>query len=173
MINTIFLINWTDLQNFYPTWSKNIDPQVIKFPVLMAQDYYIRPTLGDDFYADFMQKYSDKENVPLSPEYELLYESYIKPLVVFGTLEESVFQLHNRVTRGGVQTTTAEYTENAGDTTVYKLQYKYKDYREKYEKNLFNFLKNNKTDYPLFKGDCNEPEKYYFIDFLWQKRPVR
>jgi TRAP-type C4-dicarboxylate transport system substrate-binding protein len=174
MINDLFLINWDDLQSYYPSWSKNIDPKIIKFPVLITQDYYLKPILGEDFYKDFMDKFRDKGIVPLSTEYELLYNSYLKPLVVFGVLEESIFQLHNGVYAGGVMTKTAEYSNNAPDTTVFKLQYKYKDYREKYEKSLFNFLDNNRSDYPLFKkGKCDVPEKYYFLDFQFERRPIR
>jgi hypothetical protein len=174
MINDIYLIGSEDVIALYPNWNENIEPKIFQFPILISQDRFIRQSLGDDFYSDFIDKWEDQTNIPLTPEYLTLYNGYIKPLLVFAVLEECIFELQNQITNKGVFKRSADYSVGTTDENVYKLQYRYKDYREKYQKDLISFLDRNGDDYPLYKsGDCRKFKKNYFYNVYIKNRPVR
>jgi hypothetical protein len=177
MINDkgILIIDDSDIESFSGI-KVNISAEKFRLSILMAQDFYIRETLGDALWFDFLEKYVDfiDNSIPLSSEYETLY-IYLKPPLVFGVLMESVFTIHNELTNKGIQNRNSDFSTNADANIVYKTQAIYEKYKDFHLKRLWSFLTKNKSDFPLFLEKCqdvnpNEPNPPFFFDMTKNKR---
>jgi len=133
--------------------------------IMMAQNLFLQPILGDELYNDFLTKWDDKDTIPLTTEYNNLYEK-IKPCVVWRALSDSIDDIHNELTNKGVQNRNSDYSQNASDTRVYRKVNKMVRWAEYYEKSLLNFLEDNAALYPLFDNNkCNSErlsDEFYF-----------
>lgn len=163
-MDNILLIDDSDITTIS---GSKINVEASKFTphIMMAQNLFLEPILGEELYLDFLEKWDDKETIPLTPEYETLYNK-IRPCVVWRALSDSIDDIHNELTNKGVQNRNSDYSTNANDTRVYRKINKMVRWAEFYEKNLLKFLNDNKDIYPLFDGNkCNDgrlTDEFYF-----------
>lgn len=148
------LISLNDIESRITYFDANIAPQQITYNVLAAQDRYTRDILGDKLYFDLLDNYDPQTNT-ISTNYETLYE-YVKQHLTSRTVERTIGDLHFRITNKGVQTQNSDYSNAASDTNVFRKINQIKSDAEFYEKRLYVYLKNNKTDYPLWKDKSDD-----------------
>ena len=132
----------------------NISPTQISYNVLAIQDMHTRSILGDKLYFDLLDSYNPQTGV-INPPYEDLYDYVVQHLTA-RVVERSVFNIHFRLTNKGVQTQNSDYSNSTSDSNVFRYQNVLKRDAEFYETRLWNHLKENKEDYPLWKEKSDD-----------------
>lgn len=153
------LVNLNDIEERISQIDINISPKQLKYNVLTCQDMFTRQILGDKLYFDLLDEFNPQTGV-MNPPYETLYEYVIQHLTA-RVVERSVFNIHFRLTNKGVQTQNSDYSNASTDTNVFRYQNVIKRDAEFYETRLWNFLKENKADFPLWqeKSDDINPQQ--------------
>jgi hypothetical protein len=147
MITNTLLIDKDELIEYISMFNINLDYEKIRTTVKLSQDMYTRSILGDKLYFDLLENF---ENNTLSPEYDDLL-LYVKQHLTFRVAEESTFFIHNQLTRKGIQKNNSDYSNPSSDSDLFRTINLYKKNAEFYENRLYSFLKENETDYPLWK----------------------
>lgn len=155
MQSDTILIDIPDIVGRISETDVNIEESKLRYSVLTSQDQHTRSILGDKLYFDFIENF---ENSTLSPEYVELFP-YIKNHLIARSVERSLIPLTHQITNKGPQNRNSDYSINAGAQGMYKLIDLYKSDAEFYESRLWNFLKNNSDDYPLWEEPSDDINK--------------
>jgi predicted transcriptional regulator len=153
------LVNLQDIEERISEFDKNISPKQLKYTTLAQQDMQTRSILGDKLYFDILDGF-DPQTGTVATIYEDLYE-FIKQHLIARVCERSIYIIHNQITNKGIQNRNSDYSSNSNETTVFRTMNIYKKDAEFYENRLWNHLRDNKADYPLWKekSDDINPQK--------------
>ena len=151
------LVDMSVIKERVSEFDKNISPNQLKYSTLTSQDQFTRDILGDKLYFDILDGY-DVQTGQVAPLYQNLYE-YIKQHLIARVCERSLFIIHNQITNKGLQNRQSDYSSSASDTNLFRMVNLYKRDAEFYEKRLWNYLKNNKEDYPLWEEKSDDINK--------------
>lgn len=149
MITDILLIDEDDIIERLGEFDVNIEPKKFKFPVLICQDKHTREMLGDALYFDLLENF---DNNTLSQSYQDLLP-YVKQHLISAVSSRSLLTIHNQITNKGVMNRNSDYSVNSQDSNVYRLINLYKSDMDFYANRIYNYLKMNKEDFPLYKWD--------------------
>ena len=132
--------------------NENVSPKQLKYNVLAAQDMYLRPILGDKLYFKLLEDFEFSTGltspfIPLTPKMESLLEM-ARQVVITRTVQRVLLPLTAQITNKGPQVGSADYSQPAGESLLWRLFNHYKRDSEFYERRLQNFLTENKADYP-------------------------
>jgi hypothetical protein len=131
--------------------SQNLDCELLQPHLLIAQQLYIQPILGDPLYNDIVSRY---DNQTLTGDSLTLYEDYIIPAIGFAAWFSSAPFLHMRTQRAGIQTLASP--DNTPVTVEELSLYiaRVENYKNFYCQRLNDYLvEDNYTKFPLFRSD--------------------
>ncbi len=135
--------------------SENMDVELLQPHLLIAQQLYVSPVLGDALYSDIVSKY---DNNSITGDTLTLYNDYIVPAIAYAAWFSAAPFLQFKTQRNGIQT---QASDNNTPVTVEELSL----YINRVE-NLKNFycerlnkylIEDNGTKFPLFRQD-NTPQ---------------
>jgi hypothetical protein len=137
--------------------SNNIDVELLMPHLLIAQQLYLAPILGDALYADICSRY---DNNQLTGDTLTLYNDYITPAVGFAAWFSAAPFLAYKTTRAGIQTQSASDGANVAvipeELSLYiarveNLKNFYCDRLNKY------LIDDDGVKFPLFRSDDDTP----------------
>lgn len=137
--------------------SQNIDPELLNPHLLIAQQLYVQPILGDALYNDIVNRFNTNT---LTGDSQTLYEEYIVAAIGFGAWYSIAPFLNYKSQRAGIQTTSSP--DNTPVTVEELSLYisRVENLKNFYSQRLQTFLDNNQTKYPLYRqGDSQEVSK--------------
>jgi len=131
--------------------SDNLDVELLNPHLLIAQQLYVAPVLGDALYSDIISRFN---NNTLTGDTLTLYEEYIVPAIAFSAWFSSAPFLNFKTQRAGIQTLSSP--DNTPVTVeelslyiarVQNLKDFYCDRLNKY------LITDNYVKFPLFRSD--------------------
>ena len=145
------------------TINGNVDVELLRPYMKVAQDVHIHPKLGTDLYNKLQ---SDITGSSLSGNYETLVEDYIQDALVHWTLYESIPFLGYKIMNQNIVRKTSETSENADLSELNYLREVVRNTAEWYTERLIDYLKNNTslfTEYSSNSGaDLSPTTQNYF-----------
>lgn len=132
--------------------TNNVDVTDIMPYVATQARLRIKAILGGVFYDDILTKYN---NQTLSSDEEDLVE-YIQPVIAWYSAEDAVFGLSYQLKNKGVQQQFGDYSNAVSkDEIAFNMDH-YHQKAEIFEKDLINWLTDNKALFPLFTSQSNK-----------------
>jgi len=127
----------------------------------MCQVRYIKPKLGKKLYDDVIADIAGSE---LSTANETLWTNYIKPALAYYVFFEALPDIYTQIGNQGLRLNTEQFSESASANSFSHYRNNKSGRAEWYLNEMITFLKDNKTDYPLFDGcDTDRPKSKYFV----------
>lgn len=159
MATTTLLITSNDiLENI--TIEQTIDPFFFEREILYCQEVYLKSVLTEELYYELLDAYEDND---LSAELQLLYDRYVKFIVVYGTAYRSlVGNVKTQASNQGVEINRTEYSNSApSEDKRFVANLYVKCFH--YQKELGRFLLKNQSLYPNFQASeiVLNPEFFY------------
>lgn len=124
---------------------QNVDDDLLKPIIILAQAKYILATIGSQLYDKIS---TDIQTNSLSGNYQTLLENYIQPTLVQYCLYEGIFQIHNQITNKGVLNKSSENSVPSSDNNVIYLENKARTNGEYFSQRMINYLRANHTLFP-------------------------
>lgn len=143
------LITNEDIKRFSPI-KGNLDDDKLSSYIEIAQDIHLQSYLGTKLY-DAIQTYALTNTMPT--EYDLLIESYIKPMLMRWALVEYMPFAAYTIANNGVFKHNSENSETVTVEEVDGLTLKYTNLAKHYTKRLIDFLCHNSVNYPEFNDN--------------------
>jgi hypothetical protein len=143
------LITNEEIKRFSPI-KGNLDDDKLSSYIEVAQDIHLQNYLGTKLY-DAIQTYAINDTMPAT--YDLLIESYIKPMLMRWALVEYMPFAAYTISNNGVFKHNSENSEIVTVEEVDGLTLKYTNLAKHYTKRLIDFLCHNSTDYPEFNDN--------------------
>ena len=152
-METILFIKWEDILD-YTTISGNIDPNKLTPHIYNAQILYLEPILGSDLYnkIEYLIR-TDDINISQYSNYLSLKEDYIKPSIVFHTLELVIPLNAYEISDGGVSQHIFSNAQYSPLTEIEKITKKYSVIGSKYDDKLVKYLCKNSTLFPEYQNN--------------------
>lgn len=171
MVNEL-LITFNDFQ-VYKDISININKSKDLEPyILQAQRMDLQPILGAAFYYDVIQKTLYPVGSPTTGEYNNLVDGVVyndgtndiqyyglKPLIVYYSYARFIDNNDFRVTKFGNTVKQTDYSQTASSGMTQKHVNSARSAAKFYQTNLIDYLCNNSSSYPLFKGVTSSAKK--------------
>lgn len=153
--------NFIDSDYFFnnvSSFDQNIDDHKINPVISRAQDMYIAPILGSDFYNYLMNEVYEviENNHILSPEDKTLIDDYILSALVYWTAYLAVTPLRVKATNKSMSTENSQYSLAAMKSDVQELKAEYREAAEFYTKRLVTYLCDYKSLYPVFENPTDK-----------------
>ena len=123
----------------------NVDDDLLKPLIILAQDKYVEPILGSTLYAKII---ADVQSGTIAGNYKTLLETHIQPMVVQYTLAEGLTQIHSQITNKGVLNKHSDASAPADNKDVMYLERKALDNGNFYAERMIRFLRANYSMYP-------------------------
>jgi len=151
MESTIVSVN--DLKNF-TSIGENIDPE-LPFPhLLIAQQLYLQPVLGDALYNDIVTKFDNNE---LTGDTQTLYEMYIIPALAYSAWYSVFPFLNYKTQRTGISTHTSDVLTPITVEEMSIYNERVNNFKTYYLNRLEKYLIDNATLFLLFRqNDVNQ-----------------
>lgn len=141
----------------------NVDWNEVQPIVILVQDKYIRPILGEDLFDQI----SDQINTSAAPDYTsavsalnlTLLNRYLKKCIIWYVLYELPPVLKYKIMNKGPLAMTSENTQA---TTLEEVQYmvnKFRQNAEMYEQKCIDYLEYNHASYPLYLNGNTTSDK--------------
>jgi hypothetical protein len=130
--------------------NNNIDPQVIRPVVRLAQEMYILPLLGTALYNKVMGLVSGSPTVTLSGDYGTLLHQYIQPTELWYLISEATVPIAYRYVDKNVVRKTSDNSTPADLNEIRALKDDAKNKAEMYADRLYRYLQTNQNLYPEF-----------------------
>jgi hypothetical protein len=144
------LITTTDLKKI-TSISENMDVELLNPHLLIAQQLYVSPILGEALYTDIINRF---DNGTLTGDSLTLFEDYILPAIAYGAWFSAAPFLNYKTQRAGIQTTSSPDNQ---PVTVEELSLyiaRVENYKNYYCQRLNDYLvKDNYVKFPLFRGN--------------------
>lgn len=147
----IFFVTENYLKKVTPI-TKNCDVNDVVQWVQPAAETRIRPILGDLFFKDLLTKYNAES---LNPKEEELVK-VIKPCVAWRAAALAVYGLSRQLKNKGLQIQDGENSDGVDLKEVTFGMDHYNQIGSQYQRQLIDFLIENKNDYPVFLSDSNK-----------------
>lgn len=130
--------------------SDNIDCDLLQPHLLISQQLYVQPILGDALYHDIIDRYDSNT---LTGDTLTLYEDYIIPAIGFGSWFSASPFLAYKTTRNGIQTQgtpdTVAVTPEELSLYIARVENMKNFYCERLNKYL---IEDNGIKFPLFRA---------------------
>jgi len=121
-----------------------------------AQITAIKPLLGEDFYAELVEKFKTDN---LTDEYEALYEDYVKPMLIhLSTAYYFSYGAYNIGNSGIYKATGSDAESISKDEVDYLVKAQEKQY-ESYKVGYFKFIEANTSLFPLYNKEETQSTK--------------
>ncbi len=111
----------------------------------------LKPCIGDAFYNELEIQIDTNT---LTPVNDLLLETYMKRYIAYQTYADSIRQMHIRPQPKGLMVNKDETADPASEGSVVQFQRAVQNKADAFLIAMQRFLRENKTDYPLFESDC-------------------
>lgn len=144
------LITTTDLKKI-TSISENMDVELLQPHLLIAQQLYVQPVLGDALYNDIITRF---DNQTLTGDTWTLFEDYILPAIAYGAWFSAAPFLNYKTQRAGIQTLASP--DNTPVTVEELSLYiaRVENYKNFYCQRLNDYLvEDNYVKFPLFRSD--------------------
>jgi len=143
------LITNEEIKRFSPI-KGNLDDDKLSSYIEVAQDIHLQNYLGSKLY-DAIQAHAINDTMPAN--YDLLIESYIKPMLMRWALVEYMPFAAYTISNNGVFKHNSENADTVTAEEVDDLTHKYTNLAKHYTKRLIDFLCHNSVDYPEFNDN--------------------
>lgn len=145
------------------TVDRHIDPFWFDREILFCQEIYLKPILTEELYYSFL---TDFATLPLSANNQIIYDTYVKFIVAYGTAFRSIVSnIESQASNQGVEVNRTDYSNSKAIEDKRLVNNLYNKVFH-YQKELGNFLLKNFEDYPDFDNTkiCLTPEFGYFTN---------
>jgi len=130
--------------------SSNLDCELLQPHLLIAQQLYVQPVLGDPLYSDIISRY---DNQTLTGNTLNLYNEYLIPAIGFSAWYSAAPFLAYKTNRSGIQTQGSADTVPLTPEELSIYISRVENYKDFYLKRLNDFLiKDNGVMFPLFRS---------------------
>ena len=102
MANIITLISINTLKNFYP-FDDNIEDKYLLSNIKKAQDFYIKPILGDVRMTDLLTKISGNT---LTNDDKTFINEYLEPILAYEVMSEVIYTTAYKIKNQGLNDST-------------------------------------------------------------------
>lgn len=156
-----YLITLDEIKAYKPISTNVNEIKQLKPFILEAQEFDLRPFLGDEFYiallADFnaspsLSTYSDLFN---GVDYVYNSDTYrndgIKPMLIYYAYARYLNNAQSIITPNGIVSKSNDNSTPASDKTVARLVNQAFSGGKTYENRVLDYLVRNNADYPLYK----------------------
>lgn len=133
----------------------SVDDNLILPSVVLAQDKYVSPYLGDDLMNRLK---SDVENNTLSGIYATLLVDYVRPCVVWWTMYEMISDLAYKYDNGSIVQRISEDTQPVESNVIEQQRQRFKANADYYCGRLRDYLCQNSSQYPEYSSNT-APER--------------
>ncbi len=135
------------------TINGNVDVELLRPYMKVAQDVHIHTKLGTDLYNKLQ---SDITGSSLSGNYQTLVENYIQDALVHWTLYECIPFLGYKIMNKNIVRKTSETSENAGLDELNYLREVVRNTAEWYTERLIDYIRHNTSLFPEYNTNTNE-----------------
>ena len=135
------------------TINGNVDVELLRPYMKVAQDVHIHTKLGTDLYNKLQ---SDITGSSLSGNYQTLVENYIQDALVHWTLYECIQFLGYKIMNKNIVRKTSETSENAGLDELNYLREVVRNTAEWYTERLIDYIRHNTSLFPEYNTNTNE-----------------
>lgn len=150
----MILITETTFKDF-STFDANLSWNYVKPILQFVQDKWMVQLLGRNFYNELLEQ---AVNDTLTPENSLLIDEYIKHILIWNTMADIQVPLSYKFrNQGYVQNQNQDGSNLSLEDMKYTKNF-YANTASFYNRELIEFLKLNRKDYPLWK--CIEPRAW-------------
>jgi hypothetical protein len=147
MESTIVTID--DLKKF-TSIGDNVDPELLFPHLLIAQQLYIQPVLGDALYNDIISRF---DNNQLTGDTQTLYENYIVSAIAYSAWYSASPFLSYKTQRTGIQTANNNDFNPLSVDELNLYLSKVNNLKDFYVNRMEEYLIANATIFPLFRED--------------------
>lgn len=116
---------------------KNIDSKMIVPVIKLCQEMYILPILGTALFVRLQDGISASD---LTADETTLLQQYIRDCLIYHTVAELADTISYQFWNKGVLKKTNDQSETTGQSELFDLKYKYKNFAERYGQMLVNYL---------------------------------
>ena len=135
------------------TINGNVDVELLRPYMKVAQDIHIHPKLGTDLYNKLQ---SDISGSSLTGNYQTLVEDYIQDALVHWTLYECIPFLGYKIMNKNIVRKTSEQSDNAGLDELNYLREVVRNTAEWYTERLIDYVRHNTSLFPEYNTNTNE-----------------
>lgn len=147
-MESTLLINLDDILH-YTSVSGSIDELKVLPHILNSQVLYLEPILGSDLYEKILSMVDDG-SISGTTNYNILYNNYIIPCLVFHTLELFIPLNSFQIADAGVFQYTANNANISAIDEIEKISNKYRVIGAKYDQKLSDYLCKNGASFPEY-----------------------
>lgn len=146
---------------YYVPQDFNIDTQWLYSAIRYEQRNWIKQILGRKLYAELQQQVFDET---LTMENAALLDEYVKRPLAILAAAKALRSLHYKITASGVVVNKPQNSEPASMADIRGIQNELENEAQLYLQEMIDFLRDNKTDYPLFAESdyCKDYSKQPF-----------
>ncbi len=145
MESTIVTVN--DLK-LYSNISENIDVEMLNPHLLIAQQLYLQPVLGDALYSDLINRFN---NNTLTGDTQTLYEEYIVQSLAYSAWFSASPFLSYKTNRNGINTQSTDNTTPLTPEELSLYSSRVENFKDFYLNRLEKYLILNNDKFPLFR----------------------
>jgi len=145
MESTIVTVN--DLKNF-TSIGENVDPELLFPHLLIAQQLYLQPVLGDALYDDIVSRF---DNNQLTGDTQTLYEGFIIPSLAYSAWYSVAPFLQYKTQRVGINTQGSDVLTPVSIDELNIYLTKVNNFKDYYLSRLEKYLVANIDLFPLFR----------------------
>lgn len=138
------------------TINGNVDAELLRPYMKVAQDLHIHPKLGTDLYNKLQ---ADISGSTLSGDYQTLVEDYIQDALVHWTLYECIPFLGFKIMNANIVRKTSETSDNSSLDELNYLREVVRNTAEWYTERLIDWLRHNNELVPEYNTASNEDLK--------------
>ncbi len=138
------------------TINGNVDAELLRPYMKVAQDLHIHPKLGTDLYNKLQ---SDITGSSLSGNYQTLVEDYIQDALVHWTLYESIPFLGYKIMNANIVRKTSETSDGTSLEELNYLREVVRNTAEWYTERMIDWLRHNNQLVPEYNTATNEDLK--------------
>ena len=143
--------NWTGISN-------NVQSSNLSFAITISQDLFIRTALGEKLYEELLDQVQNNTltalNTTLLNGDDRLFRG-VKPGLAWWVAYEVYPYLHSKVSPTGIQSKSTDEAVSIDSRALEMRRNNAKKKGEYYIDQLICYLKDNTTDYPLFRDSDN------------------
>ena len=156
-MKSTLLINLDDILH-YTSSSGSIDELKVLPQILNAQILYLEPILGTSLYEKLLSMVDDG-SITGTTNYNILYQDYIVPSLVFKTMELYIPFNAFQIADAGVYQYTANNANVSPIDVIEKLSNKYRAVGAKYDQKLSDYLCKNGSLFPEYTNNTGLVKK--------------
>lgn len=149
-MNDILLTTVDDLKEV-TSISKNIQSELLEPYLLVAEEFFVYPILGDALVSEFKNQLTGNT---LSDLNKTLLIQYVRPVVGYGAWHEYIpFSYVKSTQKGEV----SQFSDNSSTPAIDIVSYKRQALKDKlsfFQDRLKKYLEDNHDMYPLYRSTC-------------------